>query len=90
MGRASKTRRAEEKKRKKRAAKIARKLLYASYAGQGRRNKKRASRRKEPSTIKGAHVISNCGNIGCERCFPQFRCARANEIPENIRRKLAV
>jgi hypothetical protein len=79
MGKIGRRSRAEKKKLLKKQAKAARRALYASYAGTGRRAKKRAVR-GGPTAQRGNHAMSNCGNIGCEACFPQFRCRRQNEF----------
>jgi hypothetical protein len=78
MGVAGKRRRAELRKSRKRAVKAARRQLYASYAGQGRRTTKdHTSTGYTPQ--RGNHVMLNCGNVGCERCFPRFRALRADD-----------
>jgi hypothetical protein len=72
MGKAAKGRKAATRKLKKKAAKAAKKALYASYAGTGKRKKKQ-DRKTGPTTMKGAHVMQDCGNVGCGACYPQFQ-----------------
>jgi hypothetical protein len=84
MGKASRKKSADRKKRAKQLAKAAKRALYASYAGTGRKVKK--NRKKAGATPqRGNHVMSDCGNPGCERCYPQFRVARQNEKPLRVR-----
>jgi hypothetical protein len=79
MGIRSKKRNAEGRKAKKRAAKAAKRALYASYAGTGRKrnNQGRAS---GPTALKGCHAMRDCGNVGCLGCYPQFRAASHREL----------
>ena len=72
MGKAGKKRRSAERMKRKRAEKERKKALYASYAGTGRR----AAKRK--STVKAGafdHATSNCGNVGCKKCYPPQKVA---------------
>lgn len=71
MGKSSKTRRADKRKLLKKATKAAKKALYASYAGTSKKAKKQKVKRGT-SAVRGAHVMNNCGNLGCAKCFPQF------------------
>lgn len=72
MGKAGRRRKHDERMKKRRAAKAARRALYASLAGTSRRRKRRqvASRSLTAGTFKGAHVMQDCGNVGCLRCYP--------------------
>jgi len=80
MGAASKKRRAEKRKAAKKQMKAAKKALYASYAGTGRRRKKQP--RAGSGVKKSGHEgSSNCGNVGCKRCFPQFTITPQNKKP---------
>lgn len=78
MSKSSRKRNADVRRNKKRAAKAAKRALYASYAGTGRRAKKQG-RKAEMNPQRGNHAMLICGNVGCERCFPQFRAVRQNE-----------
>lgn len=78
MGKTAKKTRSDRRKALKRAAKAAKKALYASYAGTGKRAKKQTKKNTGPSAQRGNHVMSCCGNVGCERCFPQYTCKTAN------------
>lgn len=71
MGIRAKKIRAEKRKAIKRAAKEAKKKLYASYAGTGRRSNK-TKKSSGPSWSRRSHEMVNCGNIGCKRCFPRL------------------
>lgn len=81
MSKSSRKRRTEEKKKLKRAAKSARKAFYASLAGTGKRKKKQ-NQSKGQTAQRGNHAMLNCGNVGCEKCFPQRRLLRANQVPK--------
>lgn len=80
MGKASRKRRSDQRKQLKRAAKAQRRALYASLAGQSRRAK-RQKRAAGVTAQRGNHAMLDCGNPGCERCYPQFRC-----LPQNAPR----
>ena len=87
MGKAAKTRRSEQRKRQKRAEKERKRALYASYAQAGqnkksKRNSLNAKRRFGISTTK--HVVTNCGNVGCSRCFPDLAMPRMNASHSRI------
>ncbi len=71
MGKASRKRKHDDRMRKKRAAKSARKALYASLAGTGKRPKKVGRRSQVAGIFKHAHVMTDCGNPGCNRCYPR-------------------
>lgn len=74
MGRASKARAHDKKMRAKRAAKASRRALYASMVGTSRKGKKvRARNRAGVSAYKHMHLVTNCGNIGCSQCYPEYR-----------------
>ena len=73
MGRAGKTRRHDHKMKAKRAAKVAKRAAYAALRGTSKKSKKIKARASNAfSNAKHRHLIDNCGNIGCARCFPQF------------------
>ncbi len=80
MGMNARKLRSEKRKMRKRAAKAAKKALYQSYAGTGRRKKKKSCPTGATSQ-KGNHVMTDCGNIGCKACYPQFRVLQANMNP---------
>jgi hypothetical protein len=78
---AGKAKRAAAHKKKmadKRAAKAARRALYASLRGTSKKNKKRNMKRKGEARFnswsprKHKHLVENCGNPGCLRCFPRL------------------
>ena len=69
MSKGSKTRRSASRKALKSKQKAAKRALYASYAGTGRRSEKRVGRRRTPTVGRGSHLMNNCGNVGCNRCI---------------------
>lgn len=78
MGGLARKRRADKKKELKRQVKQQRRALYASLAGTSKK-KKRQNPRKKITAQRGNHVMSDCGNVGCEKCYPQHQVLRANE-----------
>ena len=73
MGRLGRAKRHDKKMRARRAAKNAKKALYASLKGTSKKGKKvRARTRTGASPGKHRHLVENCGNIGCSKCFPEF------------------
>lgn len=71
MSKSGKSRRALEKKKEKGAKKAQKRLLYASYAAQGR-SKQSARHRRSTKAQKLICVFDHprgpCGNVGCRRC----------------------
>ena len=68
--------------RSARKRKAAQRALYAQYARDGVNSKSaraRARKRAERKVQTVSHPLGPCGNIGCERCHPQFRRRRMNE-----------
>jgi hypothetical protein len=65
MGITARKRRSEDRKKRKRAAKAAKRELYASLAGTSKKGK-----RQKKSVLPGFsdHIGGNCGNPGCDRC----------------------
>jgi hypothetical protein len=70
MGKSARKRKANIRKEKKRAAKQAKRALYLSYAGTGKRKKKQ-NKKSGYTAQRGNHVMLDCGNVGCARCYPQ-------------------
>ena len=56
----------------KRAAKAAKRALYASMRGTSKKNKKQNGRGEfnNFSPKKHRHLMEDCGNSGCQRCYP--------------------
>lgn len=76
----SSARRADERRKRK----LMQKALYEQYAREGNNGKSARSRNKARAERKVrliSHPLGPCGNVGCERCFPQFRRRRMNEAP---------
>jgi hypothetical protein len=69
MGKKPKSARSDAKRAEKHAAKAARTALYSSQA---KSNKKQVSRSDGTAKTFTRHAISNCGNPGCNRCYPQL------------------
>jgi hypothetical protein len=82
MGKKARTRRAEFRKKEKRARKERQRALYESYKLEGKNKKSKrvslgAARARQVRTVN--HPNGACGNVGCERCFPHLRRPRCNE-----------
>lgn len=74
MSKVGKKRKHEMKMKEKRAKKAAKKSAYAALAGTSKRNKRQARMQKKSvvaGIYKHAHVMSDCGNPGCEKCNPR-------------------
>ena len=71
MGKAGRKSKHDEKMKKKRALKAQKKAAYLALAGTGKRKKKRASQSKVSGIYKHAHIMADCGNPGCKRCYPR-------------------
>jgi hypothetical protein len=56
----------------KRARKATNRARYAAMAASGSNSKRSrlAAKRKRTVRVK-RHVVANCGNVGCTRCFPR-------------------
>lgn len=81
MGKAAKTRRSEQRKRQKRSRKDQQQAVYESYkkAGTNKKSKRNAQNAKAARGVSTSkHLVSNCGNVGCERCFPDLSAPRMN------------
>ena len=64
----SKSTRHEEKMKKKRAIKTARRDAYKALAGTSKKSKRQNTQSTPPSGKKHAHAMLNCGNPGCQKC----------------------
>lgn len=74
MSKGGKKSHSEKRKLQKKRAKDARRALYKSYSEAGRvgTHERKKSRWGCPTTH-GQHEAADCGNPGCNRCYPQFR-----------------
>ena len=72
MSKKSKLQAREIRRKEKSGRKAANKAKYQSLAGTAA-NKKKKSTSEQGGGIKHAHLIANCGNIGCRRCHPEIR-----------------
>lgn len=81
MGKAGKSRRHDERMKARRAAKHARQAEYAALAGTSKKRKKGRNISRF-SSGKHRHLIPNCGNIGCARCYPQFAKKTHKELAD--------
>jgi hypothetical protein len=63
----------EKRLREKQARKAANKALYASRARMGENTKSsrtaRKAKKKKSGKDKGKHLIADCGNIACKKCY---------------------
>jgi hypothetical protein len=74
-GAGARTRRKQKMQAKRKAQKVALKALYAQYAREGRtkQTKRHTLRRQRTRPVANfKHVVANCGNVGCKRCFPEL------------------
>lgn len=76
MSKSSKKRKADARRERKKSVKAQRRALYASYAGTGRK-KKKVSAKTGRTSQRGNHVMADCGNVGCQQCYPRLKLARA-------------
>lgn len=56
----------------KRAKRAANKAMYESWKRTGENTKStrfRRGRKKKANSTKGMHLISDCGNIACRKCY---------------------
>lgn len=73
MGRAGKTRRAIERKKKKSARKLSNAAQYQAWkeAGTNTKSKRTVINRKKARRFRNIrHAFGKCGNIGCVKCSP--------------------
>ena len=70
----SKSVRKEKATQARKDAKAEKMRRYASYAADGKAKGSRRAKRKAKASgaSKHAHLVAHCGNLGCERCYPQF------------------
>lgn len=70
MGHASRKRRHDKRKAEKKARKAAKASLYKSYAEHGSKRRKKIG----GGGVRGIfnHANTNCGNVGCKRCFQRL------------------
>lgn len=71
MGKASRKNRHSDKMKRKRELKAQRRSLYASLAGTSKKSKNKNGK-KMPTRFKGSHMMADCGNVGCKRCYPKL------------------
>ncbi len=69
-----------QKMARKRAVKAARKSAYEALAGSSKK-KKRQGKSGGLSPMRGCHVMTDCGNAGCKRCYPR---QQSLQNPPNI------
>lgn len=82
MGAKARTRRADFRKKQKRAKKEQQRALYASYRDSGANKKSKRGAIKAKRTVKCVtkrHAASACGNVGCSRCFPSLAAPKMNQ-----------
>lgn len=89
MSKTARTRKRNEKMIRKRQEKAARKALYASLAGTSRKAKRQGRKSALAGTYKGAHVMVDCGNPGCAKCYPKTSVLIHNRGGNPRRKKVA-
>jgi hypothetical protein len=73
MSKAAKSRRSDARKSAKASRKAAKAALYHSYAEQGHKNRaKKHGGKSTEGGHKGQHLVADCGNPGCIRCYPDL------------------
>lgn len=70
MGKVGRKKKHDSRMARKRAEKAARKAVYLALAGTSKRNKRRRAVGGR-TNFKHAHVMADCGNPGCQRCYPR-------------------
>lgn len=80
MGKASRKRKHKLVMEAKARRKEAKRALYKSYAEHGQANKTKRHKAKptEASGKKGQHVMADCDNVGCIRCYPNLNNYQLN------------
>ncbi len=71
MGKTSRSLKHASKMQRKRSVKQSRRSLYASLAGQSKKAKNQKKQTHGAHIYKHAHIMSDCGNEGCKRCYPR-------------------
>ena len=74
MGKKGKKVRSDIKKMQKKAQKARNRAYYDGLRDSGNNSKRqRLSKKKGRSVEKGKHLVHNCGNVGCLKCYPDER-----------------
>jgi hypothetical protein len=81
MGHTARMSRHDSRMRARRASKSARATAYAAMAGTSAKRKKTRTRAQGAGGGQHRHLVDNCGNIGCGRCYPQFTRKIVNGRP---------
>jgi hypothetical protein len=66
-----------QKMARKKNVKAARKAAYAALAGTSKK-KKRQGGGSGPTAQRGNHIMADCGNPGCKKCYPQLNRSSLN------------
>jgi hypothetical protein len=72
MSKKSKAKRKDARKLQKAQRKAAKAALYKSYSEKGREAATRRHRKKSEGGGKHQHLMADCGNPGCLRCYPEL------------------
>ena len=90
MSKKSKAKRKDARKLEKSRRKAAKAALYKSYSERGHENATKKRGKRTESKGKGQHLMADCGNVGCLRCYPALNnYVLANGMPRlEWRRKL--
>lgn len=97
MGRAGKGRRADIRKKQKRARKDANRARFEAMRDSGSNSKDKSNAAASRDGVRNVrHRTGDCGNVGCKRCSPtairmeQERLALAAKVRELHLRKLSM
>ncbi len=71
MSKSGKARKHAAKMLRKKNAKAAKRAKYASLAGTSKKNKRQTKKSVVSGVYKHAHIMANCGNPGCKKCYPR-------------------
>ncbi len=82
MSKASKTRKKEERKKKRLSAKMTRKAQYVAWAAEGKNKRSKRARAQEKSLVRTRrHASGPCSNDGCTLCNPSAPAHPRADMP---------
>ena len=83
MSKASKTRKKEERKKKRLSAKMTRKAQYAAWAAEGQNRRTKRARQQEKAMVRTRrHAHGACSNTGCTLCNPRLPSHPRADLPK--------
>ena len=86
MSKKSKLAAKEKRLMQKRAKRMANKAKYEQWRREGINGKSKRYVKKVQSKNKGLHIVDNCGNPVCSKCFETVSVG-ANKIARIVKRK---